>query len=378
MTVLKGLKALISLCAAVLCLVGQAAEVVLTQVAPLNDENPTSRHLSLGLRIYFEAVNNSGGIHGAAVRFVTKDRSLDASEAGRQTKQFVEESQPVMMVGLMGTGWMEEVVKSRILNETAMPVVGIRTGSVSLHEPVHPYLFHTRASYRGEIQTVLRQLATMGLSRISVFYEESAFGREGVSLVQKELLTIPSLALVGKSSYPVNTTNVTDALTEIGKAQPQCVIAIATSAATAEFYKTLRESGGTAQVIALSVADGAEVVKRIGKQSARGLILTHVVPDPTNRAIPIVGELHQNMKRYGPPGAPINHAVVEGYIIAKTAAAALTKAGPKPTRARVRAALDSLSNYDLGGVIIDFSPTNHTGSKHVEMGIVLSSGKMMR
>lgn len=37
---------------------------------------------------------------------------------------------------------------------------------------------------------------------------------------------------------------------------------------------------------------------------------------------------------------------------------ALRRAGPKPTRAKVARALDSLGAHDLGGITVSFSPDN--------------------
>jgi ABC-type branched-subunit amino acid transport system substrate-binding protein len=84
------------------------------------------------------------------------------------------------------------------------------------------------------------------------------------------------------------------------------------------------------------------------------------------------------MKTFGPPGLEINQTMVEGYLTAKTVVEALKRAGPNPTRKKVLAALESMKQFDAGGVIIGFTPANHTGSKFVELAIVLASGKLMR
>jgi branched-chain amino acid transport system substrate-binding protein len=375
---LHGLRLLIALTVGIWSLNAYCAQVVIAQIAPLTEKNPTARELNLGMRVYFDAVNDAGGIHGSSINFVSADRNLKASEATQQTKKVLTDAQPVMLVGLMGTGWMEALVKSHLLEEEKIPVVGIRTGAVSLHEPVHAYLYHTRASYRGEVEKVVTQLFTTGLNRIAILREDSPFGEEGLSLIVKAVSEKKGLEIVGQGTYAHNTSDVKRAVNEIYHSHPQCVIVVATSPAAAEFYKGLREVGSKAQVIALSVADGAEVVKLAGKEKARGLIFTQVVPDPTNRAIPLVRELHDNIKKYAPRDAPINHAVVEGYIAAKTAVEALKIAGPRPTRKTVKKALDSMKLFDAGGVVIAFSPQTHTGSKHVEMAITLASGKLMR
>lgn len=352
-------------------------QIVIGQVASLGNPDTAGPHIRTGLQTYFDAVNRAGGVHGATLKFVAKDRGLKPGDSAAKTRELLAEAEPLVLAGLMGTGSMEELVKSRILDEAGIPVVGIRTGAVSLHEPVNPYLFHTRTNYHGEVQKIVTQLATIGLNRIAVFHEASPFGREGLTLVRGEIQQHASMRLIREGTYAANTSDVDDAVRSIMGSSPQGVIVIANSNAAADFYKAFRLGGGKAQVIALSVADGAEVVKRIGEKHARGLIVAQVVPDPHN-AIPLIRELHANIKKFAPPGTPVNQAVVEGYLAAKTVVEALRIAGPNPTRRKLRSALESMKEFDAGGVIIGFSPKNHTGSKYVELAIVLASGKLMR
>jgi ABC-type branched-subunit amino acid transport system substrate-binding protein len=215
------------------------------------------------------------------------------------------------------------------------------------------------------------------LNNIAVFSEKSPFGNETLALIQGAIKKDPSMKLIHHATYAASTVDVSAAAKSIGESKPQGVIVVANSAAAAEFYKAFREQGGKAQVIALSVADGVEVVRRIGESAARGLIVTQVVPDP-NSALPLVRELKMNLAKFAPPGTPLNLAVVEGYVMGKTVVQALRLAGPNPTRRKVRTALESMKEFDAGGVIIGYSPKNHTGSKYVELAIVLASGKMMR
>ncbi len=370
-------KALAAIAALMLILSPAAAQLVIGQVASFDNPDTAGPHIRAGWQTYFNAVNHAGGVYGARLKFVSKDRGRKATESVVKTREFVKEFKPLVLAGLMGTGSMKALVKSGLLEEEGIAVVGIRTGAVALHEPVSPYLFHTRANYLAEIEKIVTQLATVGLNRVAVFHEKSAFGQEGLALVKRTMQAQPAMRLVQHATYPANTNDVADAVRAIHAANPQGIIVIANSTATAEFYKAYRVSEGKAQVLALSVTDGVEVVKRIGKQHARGLIVAQVVPDPAN-LIPLIREFHTNFKKFAPPGTPVNQADVEGYLAGKTTVEALRIAGPNPTRQKVHAALESMKEFDAGGVIIGFSQKSHTGSKYVELAIVLASGKIMR
>jgi hypothetical protein len=41
-------------------------------------------------------------------------------------------------------------------------------------------------------------------------------------------------------------------------------------------------------------------------------------------------------------------------------------------------ALESMSNYDLGGVFVNYSNANRVGSHYVEVTVIGSSGKLLK
>ena len=49
-----------------------------------------------------------------------------------------------------------------------------------------------------------------------------------------------------------------------------------------------------------------------------------------------------------------------------------------PTRQSLRAALESLSHIDLGGIEMGYGPNDHTGLDYVDLAIVDQSGKFRR
>jgi hypothetical protein len=58
---------------------------------------------------------------------------------------------------------------------------------------------------------------------------------------------------------------------------------------------------------------------------------------------------------------------VEGFLAARWLTAALEKAGPQPTRQRIVAAFESLSELDLGGFRLKLGPKDHQASDFVDL-----------
>ena len=66
------------------------------------------------------------------------------------------------------------------------------TGAMALREPFNRYAFHLRASYNDETALIVKQLTSLGLQKIAVFYQNDAYGKaglDGVELALKRALT---------------------------------------------------------------------------------------------------------------------------------------------------------------------------------------------
>jgi ABC-type branched-subunit amino acid transport system substrate-binding protein len=134
----------------------------------------------------------------------------------------------------------------------------------------------------------------------------------------------------------------------------------------------------SAHVIALSTSDATQVVKRIGVAKAHGLGIAQVTPDPSSPAVPISREFQKSLKAAQASAEDWNQAGLEGYIAARVLVEGLRRAGPQPTRAGLRTALEQLSALDLGGYVIELSRASHSGSRFVDIAILDRAGRLLR
>ena len=118
-------------------------------------------------------------------------------------------------------------------------------------------------------------------------------------------------------------------------------------------------------------------MKLAGLKNAHGLGISQVVPYPYMPTLPVIREYQTLLARHA-PGQPVNYTSFEQFLGAKVLVEALRRAGPAPTRAKVIKALESMGNYDLGGVSVGYSPANRVGSRFVEVTVIGSAGKLMR
>lgn len=366
-----------------LCLLGAstgagAAELVIGQVAQVKDPDSAGNQLRQGIQLYFDAVNAKGGVDGNQLKLVTRDRGPDGKDSIKVTSELLQESSPIALMGFLGTGPMEALVQARVLDKAGVPLLGVRTGAPSLHQPVHPLIFHTRASYTQEITKIVAHMHTIGYRKIAVFHEKSVFGQEGNAHAQRVVNEAQGMSLVGSATYDVNSTDVKAAVAAIRQLKPDAVIGVANSNALAEFYKRLKLTGPPPPVLALSTADGAVIVKRIGKALAHGLGIAQVIPDPASRTSLFAREMQEDFKKFASPGSELTQAMAEGYLAARVLHLALTRVAGGVTPLKLRQALDGMKDVNVSGLRISYSPSNHSGSSFVDIAVINPDGRMLR
>lgn len=355
----------------------QAADLTIVQVAPLSGVlASTGEQMVLGGKIYFDWVNENGGIHGAKIRHVVVDDGYKVDETVRLTREALQKPEVLALFGFAGTANIAKLLSEGVLEAGGAPLVAPYTGGEALRKPYNPYIFHVRAGYADEAEHMVNQVVTLGMTRIAVMYQDDAFGKAGLAGVE-EAAARRGLKLVAAAPYERNTDQVHGAVKTILAADAQAVIMISVNRSTAAFAAQYRGSGGGGQLFNISVVDPAELVKLAGVQAVHGLGISQVVPYPYMANRPAVREYQTLLQKYGKGQAP-SYTSFEEFLGAKVLVEGLRRAGPNPTRARLIQALESINNFDLGGTRVSFAPGNRVGSRFVEVTVIGATGKLLR
>ncbi|MCD6077027.1 MAG: extracellular ligand-binding receptor [Ramlibacter sp.] len=355
----------------------RTADLVIGQVAPLSGVlASTGAQMVVGGRIYFEHVNARGGIHGRMIRQLVADDGYKVDETVRLTREMLAKPEVVALFGFAGTANIGKLLSERVLEQGGAALVAPYTGGENLRSPFNPWIFHMRAGYADETEHMVQQATTLGLNRIAVMYQDDGFGQAGLDGVRKALAK-RQLPLAVAAGYERNTDKVEEAVRRIKEVDAQAVIMISINKPTAAFVKRYREVGGGAQLYNISVVDPAEIVKLAGLKNAHGLGISQVVPYPYTPRLPVVREYQDLLKRHA-PDQQVNYTSFEEFLGAKVLVEGLRRAGPNATRAKVIEALETVSNFDLGGITVNYSPQNRVGSRYVEVTVIGSTGKLLK
>lgn len=355
-----------------------AADIVIGQAVPLTGSlAELGAATSLGGKLYFDQVNAQGGVHGAKLKLVVRDDGYKVDETVRQVHELIDKDKAQVLFEIVGAGNVGALIKQNILSDAGIALVGARTGADSLRNPVNAHVFNTRASYRYEAAKIVRQIKQVGISEIGVLYQDDPFGAEGLAAV-KEALTANGVKLAVTASYPKNTTNIEAASKTLLAANPQALIMVANTTAAAAFIKHFRSLGGYGMIFALSAVYEKELVKLVGKPMAQGIGIATATPYPYSATSKLVLEYQAALKKYAPRDTAPSYASLEGYIAAKVLVEGLRRAGPEPTRERIRNALEAMQHYDMGGFSVSYSPSNHNGTDFVDVAVMDQHGDLMR
>lgn len=329
------------------------------------------KETTAGARLYLDAVNARGGVLGQKVELISLDDKFDPALTVENARKLIEERNVSALFLTRGTPNTEAVIP--LLDKYGIALVGPSTGAMSLHRPVRRHVFNVRAPYQREAEKAIGYLASLGVSRLAIVQTDDSFGADVLLGVQKGLQAA-KLTPVAHEKFDRAKPDFSTIAPRIALANPQAVIMIASSAATVQGYNALRAAGSTAQVVTFSHNASAGFVKSLGS-NARGVIVTQVFPNERATNLPMVREAQELAKAQQQEISP---AMLEGFAAAKVLVEGLRRAGPKPGRDKVQAALESIQKFDLGGLEVSFSPEDHSGLDFADLSIIGTDGKFRR
>jgi branched-chain amino acid transport system substrate-binding protein len=159
----------------------------------------------------------------------------------------------------------------------------------------------------------------------------------------------------------------------------QAVLFIGSGTAVVDGMKALRAAGSKAQLLTLSNNASSGFVKLLG-ELARGVIVSQVLPPERSFATPMVKEAHDLAQARGGTVLEITPALLEGFASAKVLSEGLRRAAAagQLNRTGLQRALESLNRYDLGGLELSYSATDHTGLDYADLSIIGADGRFRR
>ena len=329
----------------------------------------------LGIETYrgaaacFAEANAAGGVHGRKIRLAARDDHYDPAPALANTRQLVREDDAFLLFSYVGTPTTPRVLPllERFRDEHVYLFCPF-TGAEALRDgPYAHRVFNLRASYRDETRGLVDNFVAIKRTRIAIFYQIDSYGRSGWDGVRRALAA-HGLKIAAEATYrrgaPFDQ-SMRRQVEILREKEPDAVICVGAYAACAAFVRDARDAGWEVPIANVSFVGSENLLvllhrhgQKAGRDYTEGLINSQVVPSPDQTDLPAVKRYRELMDKHKPrPPAvadadyePLEHGFtsLEGFLGAELVVQVLKKLGPRPRRAKLREAAESLKGVDLG------------------------------
>lgn len=346
------------------------AQIKLGVSGPIEGSNAASMlELIKGAQLYLDMTNRAGGVRGQRVEMITRNDDFKVEKTVEVVKKLLDEDRVTALFLIRGTPHNQAILP--MVESYQVPLIAPSTGASAFHDPVLKYVFNVRTAYRLEAEKLVALLQTTGYSRIGVLHVGDGFGQDVLVGLKKGLSTANiQPVLVREFDRDAATKDNRDfmapVLPEMLKSDAQVFIVVGAGLAVKNAVAALRDGGSTARIATVSNNASSGFIKLLDK-NAEGVIVSQVFPNERNGSTGLVREARSLARAEQMELTP---AMMEGYTAAKVAVKALQGAGKVPTRVSLQKSLESMRNYDLGGVTISYSPTSHTGLTTTDLSII--------
>ncbi len=304
-----------------------------------------------GIEAAFAEVNRAGGVNGRRLELVTRDDTYEPELAIVNTTELIEDEDIFALIGAVGTPTSRSAVP--VAESAGVPYIAPFTGAAFLRDPKLRSVINLRASYNQETEEMVERLTEdLGIERIAVLYQDDSFGRAGFNGASAALHR-RYLDPVAVGLYQRNTTAVKTGLLDVRKGQPQAVIVIGAYQPVAAVIAWAREIGMNPVFMTVSFVGSNALAEELGT-GGKGVIVTQVVPFPTDTSNPVVASYQAALAEYDPRVEP-GFVSLEGYMAGRLAIAGLERCGDDLTRACFLSVLRNAQPIDMNGVELRYS-----------------------
>ncbi|MEW9671001.1 ABC transporter substrate-binding protein [Ammoniphilus sp. 3BR4] len=324
-----------------------------------------------GEKAYVEYINSKGGVNGYKIELIGEDYAYKIPEAQKLYTKFKSKDQVSAILG-WGTGDTEA-----LRQQVAADKLPFFSGSFSenlKNIEESPYNFLIAATYSDQARTAIKWMKDnwkgSGNPKLALIYNDTPFGKSPIQDAKDYAAQI-GVDVVDEQVVDLKALDVTSQLLNLQKTNPDFAIIQQTYGATATILKDAKKLGLKTQFVGLNWTTG-EGLLPIAGDAAEGFIgvVTHAFP---YEDLPGMAEIKEYLDSKGKKVEDINQKYVQGWVAAKVMVeGGIKNAGDNVTGEGIRAGLEKLNNFDLGGLAapLTFTPDNHAGTNMIRLAQV--------
>jgi branched-chain amino acid transport system substrate-binding protein len=344
-------------------------EIILGGSHPFSGPASAYGNIGKGIGVYFNYINDHGGINGRKIKWIDKDDGYSPPQAVQIAHQLVEQEHVFAMFDTLGTA-VNTAIRP-YLNQNGVPQLFVATGATTFGKEYkqYPWTIGWQPDYQAEAilyaQDILRSHPK---AKIAVLYQNDDYGEDYNAGFKKGLGSHQSM-IVKMASYETSDPSVSSQIATLKASGADTFIIFATPKFAIQAMAISAQQSWHPLTYLNNVSNAIPymnaVMKAAGPAAANGIITTIYLKDPANHAR-YAGDAgmkmyNEMMDKYMPGADKDDGNYLYGVSIAYTMCDVLRKAGKDLTRKKVMDIANHLNETDnpwaYPGVVIRTSPT---------------------
>jgi ABC-type branched-subunit amino acid transport system substrate-binding protein len=352
-------------------------EIRLGQTVP--HSGPGSLYGVLGRvgEAYFQMLNETGGINGRKIKFLTLDDSYSAPKAVEATRRLVEQEEVLALFGSLGTAPQTAVHK--YLNAKGVPQLLLNTGASKWNDPKNnKWTMAGLPLYPTEARILAKHvLSVKPDAKIAILYQNDDFGRDFLGPFKQVLADAGGSAkVIAEATYDLTDPTVDSQLINLAKSGADVFYNITTGKATSQSIRKVAELGWKPLQLLSAGSTGRSILSAAGFENAAGIVAIRYSKEAgpgRYEKDPEAMAFEALRAKYLPNIDPDNTIAYAGYGQAVTMGEILRRCGDDLTRANVLKQASNLNGFHspffLDGISYSYTPDDYTPMKTLYISI---------
>jgi len=323
-----------------------------------------------GAELYFDMINEEGGIHGRKIEFILKDDAYQPSRTVAAVREMVERDGVFAVTAGVGTASTRAVLD--YLTEHEVVMVSPATGATHWAYPPRKHVFAQYTPYLDEAAVLVDYaVEDLGKTRIAVIYQNDDFGGSG--LVGARLaLEKHGLTVVEAVSVEVPDTDLNSHAVRLRESGADAVLMWLTPRHATIIHGAVGRLGFEPQWLVSSVLADTDLLYELTEGTWEGVIFA-AIGQLANSDHPLTEKYRQVAARLA-PDERAGEFLFAGFRYAEPLVEGLRRAGRDLTTESLIAALETLDGFVGTGPPITYKPDQRQGTRAMFLARTVAGG----
>jgi len=324
---------------------------------------------------YFKMINDSGGINGRKIDFISYDDAYSPPKTVEQTRKLVEQDEVQLMFGSLGTATNAAV--HRYLNSKKVPQLFILSGATKWADPKnYPWTMPGMLAYETEGVIYAKYvLKAKPDAKIAILSQNDDFGRDYVAGFKRTLGAKASSMIVSEATYETSAPTISSQLASLKASGANVLFGVVLGKFTSQMIKGAAELNWKPDLFFVPTsASSISFLEPAGLDNAVGLITASAQKDSLDSQWandPEMKEFFAFMKQHMPNADLNNSNYAAGYHYASLLMAVLKACKDDFSRENIMRQAASLKEVRLPmllpGITVSTGPDDYLPFQQMQL-----------